>query len=273
MENFKDKVVVITGGATGIGYSFAKKFGQEGAKIVIAGRRQNRNEEAVARLKNLGIEATAFPCDVTDRKSVEELADQSWEKYGHVDVIVNNAGNMVQSKSVIDSTGEDFQKGFAVNVYGMVNGCSVFGKRMIEQGTPAAIYNIGSENSFFHGVPFAAPYVASKHAALAISESLREETPDFIEVSHICPGFVKSELGDEASMQLAMDTDKYTSIAMEQIKEGKFYVVSHAYNMKRIDDRYKEVKEAFDKYAPRYEGDEEHDVRTLMQKLMEAEGK
>lgn len=270
MKNFNNKVVVITGGATGIGFSFAKQFGKEGAKIVIVGRRQNKNEEAVSNLKESGIEAVSFSCDVTDRKSVEELADKAWKKFGHVDVIMNNAGNIVSSKSVIDSIDEDFKRGFAVNVYGLVNGASVFGKRMIEQGTPAAIYNLGSENSFFHGVPLAAPYVASKHAALAISESLREETPDFIEVSHICPGFVKSELGDQASMQLAMDTDKYTGIAMQQLKEGKFYVVSHAYNMKRIDDRYNEVKEAYETYAPRYEGDEEYDVRTIMQKFMGA---
>ncbi len=270
MKDFKDKVVVITGGATGIGFSFAKQFGKEGAKIVIAGRRQDRNDAAVSSLKELGIEAIAIPCDVTDRKSVEGLADKAWDKFGHVDVIMNNAGNMVYGKTIIDSTPDDFMKGYAVNVFGLVNGASVFGKRMIEQGTPAAIYNLGSENSFFHGVPLAAPYVASKHSALVISESLREETPDFIDVAHICPGFVKSELGDEGAMQFAMDTDKYTSIAMEQLKEGKFYVVSHAYNMKRINDRYEEIKEAFDTYAPRYEGDEEHDVRTLYQKMLEA---
>ncbi len=269
MKNFNNKVVVITGGATGIGFSFAKQFGKEGAKLVITGRRQDRNKEAVASLKELGIEAVAIASDVTDRKSVEELADKAWEQFGHVDVILNNAGNMVRGKTVIDSTVEDFQRGFAVNVFGLVNGVSVFGKRMIEQGTPAAIYNVGSENSFFHGVPLGAPYVASKHVVLAISESLREETPDFIEVAHISPGFVKSELGEEGSMRDAMDTDKYTSIAMKQLKEGKFYVVSHAYNMKRIDDRYMEVKEAFDTYAPRYEGDDEHDVRTIAKRYME----
>ena len=268
MKSYKDKVVVITGGATGIGFSFAKQFGKEGAKIVIAGRRQNKNEEAASKLAELGIESVGFSCDVTNRQSVEALADMCWEKFGQVDVIMNNAGNLVQGKKVIDSTAEDFTRGFAVNVLGMVNGASVFGKRMIAQGTPAAIYNIGSENSLFHGVPLGASYVASKHATLVISESLREETPEFIEVAHICPGYVKSELGDEAAMSLAMDTDKYTAIAMKQLKKGNFYVVSHAYNMKRINDRYQEIKTAYETYAPRYEGDDEFDVRTLTQKMM-----
>lgn len=70
-------------------------------------------------------------------------------------------------------------------------------------------------------------------------------------------------------MKFAMDTDKYTSIAMQQIKDGKFYIVSHAYNMKRINDRYNEIKKAFEKYVPRYKGDDEFDIRTLMVKLME----
>jgi NAD(P)-dependent dehydrogenase (short-subunit alcohol dehydrogenase family) len=269
MKNFKEKVVVITGGATGIGFSFAEKFGEEGAKIVIAGRRENRVNEAVEKLVNKGIEAKGTVCDVTVREQVEALADFTWKEFGKADVIMNNAGTMSVGTTVIDSTADDFMKTYNVNIFGVINGSSVFGKRFIEQGTPAAIYNIGSENSLFHGVPTGAAYVSSKHAVRAITESLREETPEFIDVSLVCPGFVRSELGEEAAMQLAMDTDKYTSIAMKQMKENKFYVVSHAYNMERINASYNEIKEAFETYAPRYDGDIEFDVRTLLAKFAE----
>lgn len=268
MKDFKDKAVVITGGATGIGFSFAKQFGNEGAKIVIAGIKKDRNDEAVEKLIAMGIEAKAFECDVTKREDVEAVADFAWKEFNHVDVIINNAGIGDGGKTVIDSTMEDFMSTYNVNVFGVLNGSSVFGKRFIEQGTPAAIYNVGSENSLFHGVPNAAAYVSSKHAVLAITESLKEEIPDFIDVSLICPGFVKSELGPQEQMQFGMDTEKFTSKAMEQIKEGKFFIVSHAYNMKRIEDRYNEVKEAYNKYAPRYDGDEEFDVRTLFSKMV-----
>lgn len=71
MENFKDKVVVITGGATGIGFGFAKAFGHEGAKIVISGRRENRLQEAVVSLTDLGIDTQYFVADVTKREEVE----------------------------------------------------------------------------------------------------------------------------------------------------------------------------------------------------------
>ncbi len=269
MKDFKNKVVLITGGATGIGFSFAKQFGKEGAKIIIAGHHLNKVETAVEKLTALGIDAKGVECDVTKREDVEAAADFAWKEYGQVDVLLNNAGVMSVGATVIDSTVEDYIKTYNVNIFGVLNGSSVFGKRMIEQGSPAAIYNVGSENSLFNGVPTAAAYVSSKHAVLAITESLREEVPGFIEVGLICPGFVQSELGDKDAMQFAMDTDKFTSIAMKQIKAGKFFIVSHSYNLKRIEDRFNEIKEAYETYAPRYEGDEEFDVRTLMVKLNE----
>lgn len=270
MDSFGDKVVVITGGATGIGLSFAKQFGNEGAKVVISGRRENRLQEATKELIDLGIEAKYFACDVTQRQEVEDLADFAWDAFGQVDVIVNNAGTMAFGKPLIDTLLEEFHTVYGVNIFGVVNGASVFGKRFIEQGTPAAIYNVGSENSLFNGVPMGAAYVSSKHAVLAITESLREEVPDFIEVGLICPGFVRSELGDPTAMQFAMDTDTYTSKAMKQIKSGEFYIVSHAHNIVRINSRHDALVKAYEQYAPRYEGDEEFDVRTMMAQMAEA---
>ena len=94
----------------------------------------------------------------------------------------------------------------------------------------------------------------------------------FIDVGLICPGFVRSELGDPEVMKAGMDTDKFTSAAMEQIKAGEFFIVSHAYNVVRITEQYEEVSRAYAKYAPRYEGDDEFDVRTLYQRLAQAHG-
>ena len=99
MKDFKDKVVVITGGATGIGLGFAEAFGKEGAKVVISGRRENRLQEAVEKLASLGIEAKYQVSDATKLEDVEALADFAWDAYGHVDVIVNNAGDDGSSQS------------------------------------------------------------------------------------------------------------------------------------------------------------------------------
>ncbi len=269
MKDFKDKVVVITGGATGIGFGFAKTFGKEGAKILISGRRENRLQEAVEALTDLGVEAKYKVADATKLENWEDLADFAWGAFGKVDVIVNNAGMMVPHSPVLEMPIEHFQAIFNVNFFGVVYGSQVFGKRFIEQGTPAAIYNLGSENSLFHGTPFNGVYVATKHSVFAITKSLREELPEFIDVSLICPGFVVSELGPEENMQLGMPTDQFIEIAMPQIKANEFYVVSHAYNIVRIGEEYEQLKSAYGTYAPRYEGDAQYDIRTAVAPILE----
>jgi len=269
MKNYKNKVVVITGGATGIGFALAKQFGHEGAKVVICGLRQNRIDEAIEKLKALHIEASGIVSDVSKLADVEKLADFAWATYGKTDVLINNAGiNGVQS-SIFDISAEDVHNNYAVNVYGTVNGVNVFGKRFIEQGTPCAILNLGSENSHFDGhkdIPWGSDYVSGKHAILGYTDSLRNEAPDFMYVGLICPGLVNSEFGQ--GVDFGMDTDKFAKIAMQQIKEEKFFIVSHAYNLVRIEDRHAEVKEAYNTYAPRYENDNEFDVTTIVPPIL-----
>lgn len=270
MRGFNDKVIVIPGGATGIGLAFAKRFGAEGAKIILASRRENRLQEAVDKLAELDVEASYKVTNVSDRAQVEALADFAWDTHGHVDVIINNAGIILANQPMIDIDIAEIETIFAVNFYGVWHGSTVFGKRLIEQGTPAAIYNVGSENSLFNGVPLAAPYVATKHAVLAITESLAEEMPDFVKVGLICPGFVTSELGPPETMAMAMDTDHFVDLAFPQIEAGAFFIVSHAHNIVRISQRQEAIKKAYARHAPRYEGDDEYDVRTLMTGLQEA---
>lgn len=269
MQDFNNKVIVIPGGATGIGFGFAKALGAEGAKIIIASRREDRLQKAGAELEQLGIEAAYKVTDVTRADQLDALADFAWGWKGHVDVIINNAGMMVSHAPVLDMPMEDFKKIFSVNFYSVILGSKIFGKRFIEQGTPAAIYNVGSENSLFHGTPLNGAYVATKHSVFAITQSLYEELPDFIDVSLICPGFVVSELGPKENMQHGMPTDEFINIAIPQLKANEFFVVSHAYNMVPITERYEMVKQAYDKYAPRYEGDQQYDVRTIIKPLLE----
>ena len=265
MKDFKDKVVVITGGATGIGFSFAKQFGMEGAKIVIGSRRADRIEEAVEKLIAQGVDATGTVCDVTVEDDVKKLLDYTLDFYGQVNVIVNNAGVGPKQKPTYELSREEIDFVLGVNLHGVWNAVRVFGKHMIAQGKECAIYNVGSENSFFNAVKTGSEYVASKHAVHAMTVALEEDTPDFVSVGLICPGLVNSELGEGISF--GMDTDKYTALAMEQIKAGSFYIVSHAYNMHHIEERHQQVSQAFSTYAPRYEGDMEFDVRYLMSKM------
>lgn len=266
MDSFKDKTVVITGGATGIGFGLAKRFGSEGAKIVIGEPRQNRLDEAIEALTELGIDAAAMVMDVTDPKSVEAFADFSWQTYGGAHVLINNAGVPSKRMPIVDTPFEDARALFDVNFFGVWHGAAIFGKRMIEQGEPAAIYNLASENAFFNAVQNSASYIASKHAVRGLTEAMRDEFPDFIDIGMIIPGFVASEM-TKGSEQFAMDADTFATKVVEQIRAGELYVVTHSYNMVRIKPIHDEIADAYARNAPRYEGDDEYDVPTLIAKL------
>lgn len=266
MDNFKDKTVVITGGATGIGFALAKRFGQDGARIVIGEPRQNRLDEALETLTSLGIDAAAMVMDVTDAASVTALADFADATYGGTDVLINNAGIPSSRTPIVDVPMADVRKLFDVNFFGVWHGAAIFGKRMIDRGTPAAIYNLASENAFFNAVQNSASYIASKHAVRGLTQAMRDEFPEFIQVGMIVPGFVASEM-TKGSEQFAMDADTFAEKVVEQIRAGEFYVVTHAYNIVRIKPIHDEVEDAYARNAPRYEGDDEYDVPTLIARL------
>lgn len=266
MDSFKDKTAVITGGATGIGFGLAKRFGAEGAKIVIGEPRQSKLDEALQALKELGVEATAMVMDVTDPDSVSAFADFTWETYGGAHVLINNAGVGLGRKPMIDVALEDLHRLMNVNFFGVWHGAAIFGKRMIQQGEPAAIYNLASENSFFNAIQNSAPYIASKHAVRGLTEAMRDEFPEFIKVGMIVPGFVASDM-TKGSEQFAMDADTFAEKVVEQIRAGEFYVVTHSYNIVRIKPIHEEIEAAYERNAPRYEGDEEYDVPTLIARL------
>ncbi|MEH6634181.1 MAG: SDR family oxidoreductase [Halioglobus sp.] len=262
MKDYKDKVVVITGSGAGIGFALSKAFAAHGAKVVVSDLTQERVQRAVDALKALGFEAIGQICDVTNRQDVEALADFAMHHYDRIDVLVNNAGVGQAPASLIDMDLDAFRKVLDVNLYGVLHGIQVFGRIFREQGTLAAIYNLGSENSIYPCVPSFHAYVSSKHAVLAISELLAEETPDFIEVAVIMPGLVETDMTRDVFQ--GMNADDFAERVIGQLKAGEFYIVSHAYNKVRLSERYENIAAAYDRYAPRYEGDDEYDIRSLI---------
>ena len=264
--DLNNRNVVITGGASGIGFALAKGLGSTGCGVIIAEPDEERLQASTSALTDLGVDASYCVCDVTDLTQVERLADVAWERFGRVDMIFNNAGVGLGQVPIIDTDMDKLRAMFEVNFFGVWHGCRVFGRRFIDQGSPAAIFNTGSENSLFNAVPNNGGYLAAKHAVLGMTDNLREQMPDFVHVGLIIPGFVKSGL-TAAVADLAMDTDEFAAIVLKQIADGRFYIVSHAYNIEHINARYGEISEAYASYAPRYEGDEEYDVRHLLATL------
>ncbi len=265
MLDYSEKVVVITGSGAGIGFALAKAFGNDGAKLVVTDISEERTLAGVDALQSMGIEAVGRVCDVSGRQEVENLAAFTVAHYGRVDVLVNNAGIGQVPGTLIDMDLDQFRRVMDVNLYGVLNAIQVFGKIFREQGTPAAIYNLGSENSIYPCVPSSHAYVASKHAVLAISELLAEETPDSIEVALIMPGLVETEM--TRGLFEGMKADDFAGKVLEQLKAGELYVVSHAYNRVRLDERHANIAAAYDRYAPRYGGDDEYDIRSLIEKM------
>ncbi len=267
METYNGKTVAITGGATGIGFALAKALGKEGANIVIGEPRSERLDEAAAVLRADGISAVSMVMDVAVQASVEAFADFAWESFGQVDLAINNAGISVGQAPLVDLPSAKLHKIFGVNFFGVWHGCAAFGRRMIKQGTPAAIYNVGSENSLYVAVPNSAAYVATKHAVLGMTEAFREEMPDFINVGTIFPGFVGTELIPEAIRGMGMNADHFAAAVIPQMRAGGRFIVTHACNRDSITPRRAALDKAYDTYAPRYDGDDEYDVRKLIAKL------
>ena len=267
MLEINNRTVVITGGATGIGFGLAKACGAIGARIVIGEPRQAQLDEAVSTLTEAGIVASACAVDVTDPAQLARFVDHAFDAFGEVALVINNAGIGQPLGSVLDTPVEAMQKVMAVNFEAVWRGCQLFGQRLLEQGTPAALYNTGSENSFFVAVSHSAAYVASKHAVWGFTDALREEMPEDISVGMIAPGFVGSELIPEPMRPMGMPVDEFASIVLPQILAGEPYVVSHGYNQVRIDERQEQIALAYSRAAPREEGDDRYDVRTLLAAL------
>ncbi|WP_128893040.1 SDR family oxidoreductase [Erythrobacter sp. HKB08] len=269
MSDWSPRNAVVTGGASGIGLAIAKELAGRGIPLLIA----DRNEDALAEAaKALGESATIRRVDVSDSEAVEALADQAFEQFGQVDLVLNNAGVGGPRGPVWEMSAEDARAHFDINFWGVWNGCRAFAKRLVEQDGPSAIYNTGSENSFFCAMDGSPAYIAAKHAVLGLTEALRCDLPDHVHAGLIIPGWVFTPLGPERFMQFGMEVGDYAKIVVPQILARERFVVSHSYNAVRIAERIGELMASYEKYAPRHEGDDAHDVRTVIAALQKAEG-
>tara|TARA_R110000824_G_scaffold64143_8_gene167838 strand:+ start:1251 stop:2069 length:819 start_codon:yes stop_codon:yes gene_type:complete len=267
---FAGKTAVITGGATGIGLALARQIGRAGARIILFEPRENRLQQAVAALAAEDIDAKYLVGDVSKPEQVEALADFAWAENGRGDIIINNAGVGGGRSSVLDMDMSEARALYDVNFFGVWHGISTFGKRFKADGKPSAIYTTASENSLFNALPkTGGAYVSSKHAVLGLMDVLRREVPDTIELGVILPGWVKSELS-ELQADEAMDTHEFAATIFQQMQAGAYYLVSHPYNVVRMEERWAEVYAAFEKYAPRHEGDDAGDVQLWFERMLAA---
>ncbi|MBB3130563.1 NADP-dependent 3-hydroxy acid dehydrogenase YdfG [Paenibacillus rhizosphaerae] len=192
MENIKSKVIILTGATGGIGEATAKLLAQNGAKLVLAARREDRLQSLADDILKSGGEAIFLPTDVSSANGMQELAQAALQKYGRIDVLVNNAGIMPNSW-LNELKIDDWGRMIDVNIKGVLYGIAAVLPAMREQQA-GHIINISSLMGH-KVVPVTAVYSATKHAVRAITEGLRqEESPTSrIRTTNISPGMVATE--------------------------------------------------------------------------------
>jgi NAD(P)-dependent dehydrogenase (short-subunit alcohol dehydrogenase family) len=190
MDAVTGRAAVVTGGGSGIGRAIVLALAEAGADVVVADIELDAAETVAKEAQALGVDALPFRVDVADTASVDALADASFDRFGAVHILCNNAGVFLMGQTS-DFIVDDWRWVLSVNVIGVVNGVHAFLPRMIAQGQPGHIVNTGSVASFGGG----GPYGASKAAVLSITESLHGElAPHGIGASVLCPANINSRI-------------------------------------------------------------------------------
>lgn len=186
------KTAVVIGGTSGIGLALAKGLAQAGADVVATGRRRQQVECATDKIRKLGRRSLPITCDVTDRRSLEELQQRVAAELGNVDILVNSAGVTRRIPS-LDIAEADWNAIMDVNLNGTLRACQVFGREMVKRGY-GRIINIASLASFVGFLEVAA-YSASKAAVAALTKSLAVEwSSRGVCVNAIAPGVFQTDL-------------------------------------------------------------------------------
>ncbi len=172
MQDFKDKVAVVTGGASGVGLALVKALLAEGAKVVIADVEVGALNKVVDDLARDGGEVTGVVTDVSKYESVEALAKAVYEKYGSCHLLFNNAGVAAPSTNVWETTVNDWAWVLGVNVMGTIHGLQAFVPRMIAGGEEGHIINTSSGDGGISPLPYQSVYATSKAGISIISECL-----------------------------------------------------------------------------------------------------
>lgn len=190
--NLSGQIALVTGGNAGIGFAIASKLAQAGAKVaIIYLSKKEAAEQAVQDLRNAGGEAQCFQADVTDVDQIASLMERVEAAFGGtIDILINNAGHMIQRIPNAEMTEEAYQRIMDVNFKSTVFLCKAVLPAMMEKGR-GKIVNMASLAAHNGGGPGASVYAASKAAVIAYSKGLaKEAAPHGIQVNVLSPGFI-----------------------------------------------------------------------------------
>jgi NAD(P)-dependent dehydrogenase (short-subunit alcohol dehydrogenase family) len=280
MKEFKDKVALVTGAASGIGFALADRFASVGMKVVLADVEESALATAEETLKRKGAPVLSVRTDVSKASDVETLADKAYERFGAVHVLCNNAGVGMGGLSWEQSLA-DWEWVLGVNLWGVIHGIRTFVPRMRAQQSEGHIINTASVAGLI-SAPYMSVYQATKHAVVSITESLKMElelTGAKIGASVLCPGFVATRISDSernrpegtekvpqtpgemASQEMIREMARQqvaaglkpaaiAEMVLEAVRDDRFYILTHPRFAKLIRLRMENILEG---KTPRFE--------------------
>ena len=201
------KVAVVTGASSGIGEATARALAREGLRLVLAARREDRLR---ALAEELDVEVLPVRCDVTLKKDLRALVAATEERFGRCDVLVNNAGVPGRGRFADVDLGQLDQVTFT-NYVGLLRATKLFLPMLMD--ARGHVVNVASLAGLF-ALPGAEAYAASKHAVVALSESLSLSFGDALKVTAVCPGFVNTEGFPQP------DKPRPVTVPVEAVAEG-----------------------------------------------------
>ncbi len=205
MQEFKDKVAVITGAASGLGLAMARRFAREGMKLALGDVEEEPLRRVEQEFRRSSIPVLAIRTDVSRGHDVERLAEKTLATFGAVHVVCNNAG-VGPGGVVWENTTADWEWVLGVNVWGVIHGVRVFVPIMLRQNTPCHVVNTASVAGLL-SVPGMGIYCVSKHAVVTLTECLYHDLAargSKVGVSLLCPAYVPTGIADSERNRPAM---------------------------------------------------------------------
>jgi len=280
MKDLKGKVAVVTGAASGIGNAVATRCAEEGMRVVLADIEEGPLADAEKQLADTGATVLAVPTDVTKGDQMDALAQKTFDKFGTVHVVHNNAG-VATGGPMWTLTEADWQWVLGVNLWGVIHGVRVFVPRLVEQGE-GHVVNTASIAGLT-SAPMMGPYNVSKHGVVTLSETLASELAlhgSSVKVSVLCPGWVNTRINEadrNRPAELTNTADADTSLmdmgrqlldgliasglppaevagrVLDAIREERFYILTHPEMTPMIQQRMDDIVQGRNP-APRFFG-------------------
>ncbi|MBU1821716.1 MAG: SDR family oxidoreductase [Bacteroidetes bacterium] len=227
-KDFKGKVALVTGGSFGIGRATAVAFAARGANVVVADWIEDEDEHTLKQIKeaNPAVEAIFVKCDVSDGKQVENMIDQTIQKFGRLDFAFNNAGIEGTQAMTQDCTEENWDKTIGINLKGVFLCMKYQLPHLLKSGS-GSIVNCASVAGLI-GFPGLPAYVASKHAVVGLTKSVALETAkQGVRINAVCPGVIHTDMIDRVTGKDKEVEKQY--ISMEPVgRMGQPYEVADA---------------------------------------------